>query len=149
MEKEKRRKTALEAAALIVILAVAFSGLWVLAEFIKDEQKVESPLEEITVNLRIIKEDEWTIEYLEVETNNNTVFKLLLEIKDTYNLSVNYIHWQGYDAMFVNSINGTSNGENSNWWQYYVNGIYGEIASDKKEIFDGDFVEWRFEEPGQ
>ena len=124
------------------VLAVAFSGLWFLAEFIKDEQEVESPIKEITVSLRIAYEDEWTIEYPEIETNNNTVFKLLLEIKERYNLSVNYIHWQGYDAIFVNSTNGTQNGENSMWWQYYVNDIYGEI-------FDGDFVEWRFEEPGQ
>jgi hypothetical protein len=147
--EEDRRKTVLQAMALISVLALAFLGLWFLAEFIKDEQEVESPFEEITVSLRIIKEDEWTIEYPEIETNNNTVFKLLLEIKERYNLSVSYIHWQGYDAIFVNSINGTQNGENSMWWQYYVNGIYGEIASDKKEIFDGDFVEWRFEEPGQ
>jgi hypothetical protein len=149
MEKEKSRKTALEAVILISVLALAFSGLWFLAEFIKDEHEVESPITEITVSLRIVKEDEWTIEYHEIETNNNTVFKLLLEIKERYNLSVSYVHWQGYDAIFVNSINGTINGEDSMWWQYYVNGIYGDIASDKKEIFDGDFVEWRFEEPGQ
>ena len=147
--EEDRRKTVLQAMALMSVLALAFLGLWFLAEFIKDEQEVESPFEEITVNLMIVKEDEWTIEYLEIETNNNTVFKLLLEIKERDNLTVSYVHWQGYDAIFVNSINGTQNGENSMWWQYYVNGIYGEIASDKKEIFDGDFVEWRFEEPGQ
>jgi hypothetical protein len=62
---------------------------------------------------------------------------------------VEYINWQGYDAVFVSSINETKNGEDDMWWQYYVNGEYGETASDKKEIFDGDYVEWRFEEPGQ
>jgi hypothetical protein len=41
------------------------------------------------------------------------------------------------------------NGENEMWWQYYVNGEYGDLGSDRKEIFDGDLVEWRFEEPGQ
>lgn len=146
---KKKKKTAIEALVLIVVLAVAFLGLWYLAEFIKGEQEVESPINEITVSLRIVKEEQWTIEYFEIETNNNTVFKLLLEIKEAYNLSLNYVHWQGYDAIFVSSINGTHNGENNMWWQYYVNDIYGEIASDKKEIYDGDVVEWRFEEPGQ
>lgn len=149
MEKEKSGKTALEALILILVLTVAFSGLWLLAEFIKDEQEVESPLEEITVSIRIVKNDEWTVDYMEVETKNNTVFKLLLECKEIYNFSVNYIQWQGYDAVFVNSINGTQNGEGDMWWQYYVNHEYGDVASDKKEIFEGDLVEWRFEEPGQ
>jgi hypothetical protein len=148
MEKD-RRKTAFEAMVLISILAVAFTGLWFLAEYIEEEQKVDPTDEEVTVGLRIVKENEWTIEYLNVKTKNNTVFKLLLECKEKHNFSVKYIQWQGFDAVFVNSINGTQNGERDMWWQYYVNYEYGDIASDKKEIFDGDLVEWRFEEPGQ
>ncbi len=148
MEKDKR-KTAIEAMVLISVLALAFAGLWAAAEYVKEEQKVDPAEEEIAVSLRIVKTDDWTVEYLDVDTRNNTVFKLLLECKERYNFSVGYIHWQGYDAVFVNSINGTQNGEGDMWWQYYVNNIYGDIASDKKEIFDGDLVEWRFEEPGQ
>jgi hypothetical protein len=80
---------------------------------------------------------------------NNTVFSLLIECSKENDFSVDYTEWQGYDAVFVNAINGTHNGENEMWWQYYVNGEYGDLGSDRKEIFDGDLVEWRFEEPGQ
>jgi hypothetical protein len=146
--KEDRKKTVIEAFVLIAVLAVVFVGLWALAEYIENEQKVEPIEQDITVSLRI-SGDGWSVEYLNVDTKNNTVFKILLECKEKHNISVNYIQWQGFDAVFVNSINGTQNGDGDMWWQYYVNNIYGEIASDKKEIFDGDIVEWRFEEPGQ
>ena len=72
-----------------------------------------------------------------------------MECAYEYNFSVVYTHWPGYDAVFVNAINGTENGEKEMWWQYYVNDEYGEIGCDKKEISHGDLVEWRFEEPGQ
>ena len=144
----KRKKTVIEAVILIAVMAVAFMGLWLAAESLEKGQMVEPPESEITVSLRI-SGDEWSVEYLNIETMNNTVFKLLIECSKDNNFSVDYTQWQGFDAVFVNSINGTKNGENDMWWQYYVNGEYGDLASDKKEIFDGDVVEWRFEEPGQ
>lgn len=145
--EEKKKKTTIEAMILLAVLAAALIGLFFLTEYIKDEQKVQPPREEITVSLKIKKAEDWIVEYMDVKTKNNTVFKLLLECKEFYNLSVDYINWQGYDSIFVNSINGTQNGEDDMWWQYYVNDVYGEIAADKKEIFDGDYVEWRFEKP--
>ena len=150
MEKEKiSKKTMVQAVALVSVLTLAFTGLWILVESIKEGQEVDALDEPINVNFRIIKEKEWSMEYIGFETLNNTVFKLLIEFKERDNFSVTYTYWKGYDAFFVDSINDTQNGENGMWWQFYVNGIYGEIASDKKEIFEGDLVEWRFEEPGQ
>lgn len=146
MEK-RRRKTALEATIFVVILAVAFMGLWALAQFIEEADKpdpIDSPIEVI---LRIDygeHEDEYHL-----QTLNNTVYSLLLECATNHNFSVGYTLWPGYDAVFVNSINGSQNGEGDLWWQYYVNDVYGEIGCDKKELFEGDVVEWRFEEPGQ
>lgn len=71
---------------------------------------------------------------------------MLLECSEMYGFEVEGTIWQPYDAVFVDSINGLENGE-GNWWQYYVNGKYGEISSDRKELFDGDHVEWRCEPP--
>ena len=134
---------------MVLVLTLAFTGLWLLAESIKEGQEVDALDEPINVSLRIVKEKKWTMEHIGIKTLNNTVFKLLIEFKEKLDFSVTYTYWKGYDAMFVDSINGTQNGENNMWWQFYVNGVYGEIASDKKEIFDDDIVEWRFEEPGQ
>ncbi len=32
-------------------------------------------------------------------------------------------------------------------WVYYVNGISGDTASDKKELNGGDYVEWKYVKP--
>lgn len=149
MEKnEDRKKTILQAAALITVIAIAIAGLWVVAEHLKEDNEVEGPEKPIKASLRILGED-WQIEYLEVQTFNNTVYKLLLECSERYDFPIGSTHWEVFDSEFVNSINGTKNGEGGNWWQYYVNDVYGEIGCDRKEIFEGDMIEWRFEEPGQ
>ncbi len=150
MEKsEKKKKTIFEAVLLVSVLALTFVGLWLLADYVKEGQEVDDPEGPIYVSLSIENEDDWRIDYLDVRTVNNTVYKLLVECKESYNFSVGYTYWPGYDSVFINSINGTENGEYGKWWQYYVNDIYGEIGCDKKEIFDGDVIEWRFEEPKQ
>jgi hypothetical protein len=150
MEKSKdKKKTLLEASVLVLVLAATFIGLWFTSEYLKEEnevKKIETPL---NVSLIITKEDGWRIEYLDVNTKNNTVFSLLKECSEKLNFPVKHIFWHGYDSVFIKSINGTDNGEDGMWWQYYVNDVYGEIGCDRKEIFEGDIVEWRFEEPGQ
>jgi hypothetical protein len=146
VEKE-RKKTALEAAAFVAVITVAFFGLWALAQFIEEADEPEPIDEPISVTLKIDYGEQ--MDEYQFETLNNSVYSLLLECAARDNFSVGYTVWPGYDAVFINSINGFRNGENEMWWQYYVNGEYGEIGCDKKELFDGDVVEWRFEEPGQ
>lgn len=146
MEKN-RRKTALEALVFVAVLAVAFMGLWALAEYIEEADEPDPIDSPIDVTLRIDYGDQ--MDEYHIETLNNTVYTLLMECAKVNNFSVGYAFWPGYDAVFINSINGTQNGNDEMWWQYYVNDVYGEIGCDKKELFDGDVVEWRFEEPGQ
>ncbi|UCE74657.1 MAG: DUF4430 domain-containing protein [Methanomassiliicoccales archaeon] len=149
MEKKKaRKKTVFEALALVSVLAVAVGGLWFLAEHLEEGDEVKTPNNPINVNLKII-EGNWIIDYNNVDTLNNTVYKLLIECSKEHNFSVKYTYWQGYDSVFINAINGTQNGEDGKWWQYYVNDEYGDVGCDKKELTNGDYVEWRFEEPGQ
>jgi hypothetical protein len=147
-EEQDRKKTAFQAMIFITILILAIVGLWFAAQYIQDNNDVEVIEEPITVSMRIITDD-WAIGYLDVSTTNNTVYKLLIECSSSYDFSVASTYWQGYEAIFISSINGTQNGEGGMWWQYYVNDAYGEVGCDRKEIFDGDVVEWRFEEPGQ
>jgi hypothetical protein len=147
-EKQDRKKTVFEAMILIVVLAIAIVGLFFIAQYIQDNDDVEAIEDPITVSMWIITED-WVIEYLDVPTTNNTVYKLLMECSSAYNFPVASTYWQGYESVFVNSINGTQNGESGRWWQYHVNDEYGEVGCDRKQMYDGDIVEWRFEEPGQ
>lgn len=147
-EKQKCKKRAFEAVIFVAILAIAIVCLFFAARYIQSNNEVEAIEEPITVSMWIFAE-EWIIEYLDVHTNNNTVYKLLMECSSAYNFPVASTYWQGYESVFINSINGTQNGEDGKWWQYYVNDVYGEVGCDRKEIFEGDNIEWRFEEPGQ
>lgn len=125
----------------LIFATVLFLSLAVLWSLELQINEVES--KHINVTL-IITTDEWSIEY-NASTLNNTVFKILKECAEFCNFSIEYEYYESLDAYFITSINGTENGDGL-YWQYYVNGVYGEIASDKKEIFDGDRIEWRFEE---
>ncbi len=53
------------------------------------------------------------------------------------------ITWYG-DLAFVNAIAGVYNNvEGGLWWQYWVNEVYGTVASNKYVIHDKDAVTWR------
>jgi hypothetical protein len=147
-KNEDKRKIILQAVVLITVIVIAIAGLWVVAEQLEKSSEVEEPESPISASLRIIG-DGWQVEYMNVQTKNNTVFKLLMECSVESNFSIGSTHWGAYDSVFINSINGTHNGEHNKWWQYYVNDVYGDVGCDRKEIFDGDLVEWKFEEPGQ
>ncbi|TET90398.1 MAG: DUF4430 domain-containing protein [Methanomassiliicoccales archaeon] len=123
---------------VIGVIGLAFAGNYIIGEPVK-------PNEVENLQISIVGED-WSIDCTMVTTANNTVYRLLLECSEMYGFEVEGTIWQPYDAVFVDSINGLENGE-GNWWQYYVNGKYGEISSDRKELFDGDRVEWRCEPP--
>lgn len=123
---------------VIGVIGLAFAGNYIIGEPVK-------PNEVENLQISIVGED-WSIDCTMVTTANNTVYRLLLECSEMYGFEVEGTIWQPYDAVFVDSINGLENGE-GNWWQYYVNGKYGEISSDRKELFDGDHVEWRCEPP--
>lgn len=96
------------------------------------------------VSMKIISPG-WTISYMNVNTNNATVANLLFECADHYNFDVETEYWTGYDSFFIESINGTKNGEDNRYWQYYVNGEYADAGCSRYVLNDNDVVEWRFE----
>ena len=52
-------------------------------------------------------------------------------------------------GILVEKIGDVAGGEAGRYWQYYVNGEYGTIAADKKEVRAGDLVEWKFLGPNE
>lgn len=58
---------------------------------------------------------------------------IALDVDDSYDFGV-----------FVRAIGDKKNGDDKKYWQYWVNGKYAMIASDKYVLKPGDFVEWKF-----
>ncbi len=86
----------------------------------------------------------WTIRYGPVTTTNNTAFGILLEAARTMGFSLHWINYTLPAGVFVISINGSANGQSGDFWQYWVNGTYGEVAADHAPLSDGATVTWRF-----
>ncbi|MCK4919299.1 MAG: DUF4430 domain-containing protein [Candidatus Pacebacteria bacterium] len=94
---------------------------------------------DISVSLKIINKEE-EIYKLNNILNELTVFDITEE-----NTELEYNN--NYDfGVFIESIDGVKNGNEGMYWQYYVNDKLGDVAADKKNLEDGDVVEWRFED---
>jgi hypothetical protein len=73
-----------------------------------------------------------------------TVYDALIQFASQTAIPIGQKH---YDfGVFIESIGDKLNTKD-NAWIYYVNGISGDMAADKKIIKPGDIVEWRYEKP--
>lgn len=73
-----------------------------------------------------------------------TPFDALTKISTSQSLT---IEKKQYDfGVFVEKIGNFANTKD-NAWIYYVNGVSGEMAADKKILKNGDIVEWRYTKP--
>lgn len=74
-----------------------------------------------------------------------TVFGLLNEAARANGFALDYDNSPRF-GVFVKGINGTAN-TNERYWQFYVNGVYGEVAANKAPVKPGDQVEWKYAGP--
>lgn len=126
-----------------IVIVFGVTSLAFLEGMIIGEPVERSEVE--NVEMRIVG-DEWSIDCRVQSTVNNSVYLFLRECGVRYGFEIGSTLWKPYDSVFVDSINGLKNGDEK-WWQYYVNGVYGEVSSDRKKIVDGDYIEWKYEVP--
>lgn len=86
----------------------------------------------------------WALRYGPVTTTNNTAFGILREAARARGFSLQWINYTLPPGVFVTAINGTPNGQGGDFWQYWVNGTYGDVAADHAPLSDGAAVTWRF-----
>ena len=72
-----------------------------------------------------------------------TVFSLLEKLAQRENFKIEFTIYKEMGVL-VESIDGVHNGTDNKYWQYWVNGELPMVAADKKEIKEGDKVEWKF-----
>ena len=71
--------------------------------------------------------------------SGTTAFGILLE-----NTRVNYTYYGS--LVLVTGINGIFNNATKNlFWQYYVNGVFGPVASNVYHLANNSVVEWRYQ----
>lgn len=74
-----------------------------------------------------------------------TVFELLKKVTSDFNIEFSYSDRYKDLGVFIESIDNVRNDTASdNWWHYWVNNDYADVAADKLELKNGDIVEWKF-----
>ncbi len=130
-----------QAVVLLVVLGVAIAGLY---GYIEATQAASVPPKGVTSVSLVVEGVTWTIRYGPVTTTNNTAFGILKEASQRLGFPVNAIHYDLPSAEFVTAINGTTNGQGGLFWQYWVDGVYGNVGADHFALSNGDQVLWRF-----
>jgi hypothetical protein len=120
---------------------VAIAGLFAYVELSQVEPNVAGSV--VTASLDV-QAPGWSLRYGPVSTANNTPFSLLVEASTHLGFSVRDVHYTVPDAVFVTAINGTVNGQGGMYWQYWVNGVYGDVGADHYAVPSGAVVLWRF-----
>ena len=82
--------------------------------------------------------------YSGIKTKEKTVFAVLKKVTEDKKIEMKIKEYS-----FGNLVEqiGKEKNTKDHAWIYFVNGKAGEAAADKKEVKDGDVVEWRYIKP--
>lgn len=132
----------------LVITAAAGGAVFVSRSIVIPQQAVqvpsretlrERPIPRVTV---MIDDGERVATYSGIEASD--AFAALSKTAQANGIA---LETKTYDfGIFVESIGGKRN-TSERAWIYYVNGISGNVAADKKQVTAGDRVEWRYVRP--
>ena len=131
-----------QAAILVGVLVTAIAALYGATQILQPSAVSRFVVHGVRIE---VNSSSWTIEYQSLVTTNNTAFRLLEEAAAHLGFTVGYVVYQIPEGVLVTSINGTTNGQGGRYWQYWVNGVFGDVAADKKALADDDIVLWRFD----
>jgi hypothetical protein len=132
-----------KAILFVAVLGVTIASLWAYASA---AQPPPVAPRSVQVDL-VIEGGGWSLVYTANGTLNNTAFSILREASARLGFDLDYMRYTLPPGVFVTSINGTPNGEGGSFWQYWVDGVYGNRAADQYELHDGDSVRWAFVPP--
>ena len=132
-----------QSVVFLVVLGIAIAGVYGLVQ--ATQSPPVAPARVAGVSL-LVETPAWTIAYGPVTTTNNTAYAILIEASQRLHFSVDppTVNGSFPAEVFVTAINGTTNGQDGLWWQYWVNGVYGNTAANLYPLHDGDSVAWRF-----
>lgn len=130
-----------QAILFLVVLGVAIAGLYGWAQASQAPPVKAAGVTGVSLT---VDGPGWAFRYGPVTTTNNTAFGILLEAARHLGFTVHWINYTLPAGVFIISINGSANGAGGDFWQYWVNGTYGDVAADRAPLSDGASVTWRF-----
>jgi hypothetical protein len=133
-----------QAVAFVAVLVVVIAGLYAAVLRLQPASVRSAMVRDARLD---IAGSGWSVRYRAVSTTNNTAFAILIEASHERGFSVTFVRYEIPAGVFVTGINGSLNGEAGRYWQYWVNGIYGRVASDHQALQDGDTVLWSYTSP--
>ncbi len=132
-----------QAVIFLVALGTAIAGLY---GWVQATQSPSVPAVAVDGVHLLVETPSWTIRYAPPTTTNNTAWGILLEASLRLHFSVDASGTNGSlpNYVFVIAINGSVNGDGGLYWQYWVNGVYGDRAANLYALHSNDTVAWRF-----
>ena len=130
-----------QAVLFAAVLLTAIGGLYAMTQLLQPAPVQVRIVGSPTLDVR---GEGWSIRYEPASTINNTAFGILSEASARLGFPLTYATFQIPQGVFVTAINGSVKGEGGRYWQYWVNGVYGDVAADHKPLHDDDVVLWSF-----
>jgi len=144
-DKNKKRLSFIIIISIAVIL-ISLGGWFIYKNWQLEKKTADfSPAKNQEKVLYIINKGGGDINEYQAEiSGDSTVYSLLEELakKEKFTIEINFYPEMG---IFVRSISEAKGGTDNKWWQYWVNGTLSDVAADKKQVKNGDKIEWKFE----
>jgi len=129
-------------ALIMGLIALSFTGT---AMQIPEKSEIWLENSDNTSVKLIVIGDKWIIKDNIFAYKEETVFSILDEFSERNNIFLKSTYFEQFDSVLIDTIGINQNGDNGKYWQYYVNGEIPMVGCDKYNIFNGDYIEWRFE----
>ncbi len=134
-------------AAVILYSAGVLTGAGVVKERVKLDQveKAAAPVEQAQGASVLIDTGADLFGFPNIQVNDgNTVWSVLERLsQQQVDLGVESEQYQDMGRL-VKSIKGFANGTDGQYWQYWLNNKYADLAADKKPVKPGDVIMWKF-----
>jgi len=140
MKIDKGQMVAIVAIVAIVVIVGILAGV----STTRNERIVYVEKNPVTATL-IIDFGNGTVWNYSVTTKNATVYGLLMDASHAHNFTVKS-RYDSSAGMFVDSIAGAENGEESRYWMYSVNNNspWENPSADKKTLTNDDVISWTY-----
>lgn len=126
----------------LCLIALSFAGT---AMHVTEKSEVWLEKSDETSVKMIVLGNGWILEDNLIAYDGDTAFSILEAFSKRNGISFEYTYYEQFDSVLIDLINGDVNGVDGKYWQYYVNEDIPMIGADKYTVFNGDYIEWRFE----